>query len=214
MNCGVLIFPEVEELDFAGPWELLGMWSKFAGGPETCLVVAQSAAPVICAKGLIVTPHCAFAQCPPLDFLLVPGGQGTEREADNPVLIDFIAQQARTCRAVFSVCTGAFLLHRAGLLAGRKAVTHWSKLEALRALGDVDVVEERYTQDGNIWTAAGVSAGMDAMLALIAAYGGEKAAGIVQCAAEYYPSAQRYGGFHTIPQAPAYLKRTAGEENS
>ncbi len=207
MNWGVLIFPNVEELDFAGPWEILGMWSKFSGGPETRLIVAQSTNPVTCAKGLIVVPHVSFAQCPPLDYLLVPGGEGTRREVDNPALIDFIAGQAKSCRAVLSVCTGSFLLHRAGLLNGRKATTHWGSLERLWKLGDVHVEEERFTRDGNVWTAAGVSAGIDMMLAFIAETAGERAAGIAQFAAEYYPSSRAYGDFHTGPDAPAYLKK-------
>jgi transcriptional regulator GlxA family with amidase domain len=207
MNFGILVFPDVEELDFVGPWEFLGMWRKFAGGPGNCLIAARSLSPVPCAKGLIVTPHAAFEQCPPLDFLLVPGGEGTRREVDNEDTVRFIAGQAKSCRAVLSVCTGAFLLHRAGLLSGRKATTHWNSLEGLRALGDVTVVEERFVRDGNIWSAAGVSAGMDAMLAFIESVAGEKTAGIVQFAAEYYPSPRRYGDLHKTPKAPAYARK-------
>jgi len=114
MNFGILVFPDVEELDFVGPWEMAGMWNKWAGGPETRLVVAESSAAITCAKGLAIVPQSSISRCPPLDVLLVPGGQGTRREVDNPVLIDFIAAQAKSCKAVLSVCTGAFLLHRAG----------------------------------------------------------------------------------------------------
>jgi transcriptional regulator GlxA family with amidase domain len=209
MNFGILIFPDVEELDFIGPWEMAGMWNRWAGGPERRLIVAESSAAVTCAKGLVVVPHVSTAQCPPLDVLLVPGGQGTRREVDNPALIDFIAGQARTCKAVLSVCTGAFLLHRAGLLSGKKATTHWNSLDRLRALGDVTVLEERFVRDGNIWSSAGVSAGIDVMLAFIAEFAGEQAAGVVQFAAEYYPSAKSYGGMHRNPKAPAYLKQGA-----
>jgi len=212
MNFGVLIFPRVEELDFAGPWEMLTMWQAHAHGPEKCLIVAQSTAPVVCAKGLSVNPHVSFADCPPLDFLLVPGGQGTRQEVDNPELITFIAAQAGHCQAVVSVCTGSFLLHRAGLLSGKRATTHWGSLDRLRALGDVTVVEERFVRDGNIWSSAGVSAGIDLTLALIASVAGEEAAGKVQFAAEYYPSSQVYGRFDQDPKAPAYLRRTAREK--
>ncbi len=207
MKWGILVFPNVEELDFAGPWEILGMWGKYAGGPDTRLIVAETSGPVTCAKGLTVLPHVSFADCPPLDGLLVPGGEGTRREVDNPALIDFIAAQAKSCRAVLSVCTGSFLLHRAGLLSGRKATTHWGSLERLRKLGDVHVEEERFTRDGNVWTAAGVSAGIDMMLAFIAETAGEKAAGVAQFATEYYPLCRSYGDFHARPEAPAYLKR-------
>lgn len=206
MNFGVLVFDQVEELDFVGPWEMLTMWRQFADGPQNCLVVAQTRAAVNCAKGLSVNPHVAFAECPPLDYLLVPGGQGTRKEVNNPVLLEFVARQAANCQAVLSVCTGAFVLHAAGLLSGRKATTHWASLERLRALGDVQVVEQRFVRDGNVWTSAGVSAGTDLMLAFIASVAGEEAAGKVQFGSEYYPDTTRYGGFESHPQAPAYIK--------
>jgi transcriptional regulator GlxA family with amidase domain len=206
VNFGILIFPDVEELDFIGPWEMLGMWSKFADGPEQRFIVAQSIKQVTCAKGLFVNPHVSFQECPQLDFLLVPGGQGTRQEVDNPALIDFIAEQARQCKAVLSVCTGAFLLHRAGILSRKKATTHWNSLDRLRALEDVTVVEDRLVRDGNVWSAAGVSAGIDMILAFIADMAGEEVAGKVQLAAEYFPLARRYGAVHESPMAPHYLK--------
>ena len=206
MKFGVLIFPEVEELDFVGPWEMVGMWGKFAGGPGERLIVAQSLAPVMCAKGLSINPHVTFIECPMLDFLLVPGGQGTRKEIDNKAVIDFIAGQGQDCKALLSVCTGSFLLHRAGFLSGKKATTHWNSLDRMRDLGDVTVVEERVVKDGNVWSSSGVSAGIDLMLAFIAHFAGEEAAGAVQFAAEYYPSGKIYGDFHKDPKAPGYLK--------
>lgn len=206
MNFGILIFPQAEELDFVGPWEMLTMWSKYAGGPERCLVVAQTLEPVVCAKGLSVNPAVSFESCPPLDYLLVPGGQGTRTEVSNAKLVSFVSSQAKACKAVLSVCTGSFVLHAAGLLSGKKATTHWGSLGRLRALGDVEVVEQRFVQDGNVWSAAGVSAGIDLMLAFIASVAGDEAAGKVQFAAEYYPSSARYGGFESHEQAPAYVR--------
>ena len=208
MNFGVLVFNQVEELDFAGPWEMLTMWKKVANGPERCLVVAQTMEPVVCSKGLSINPHASFASCPPLDYLLVPGGQGTRQEVNNQTLLDFVAEQAKGCKAVLSVCTGVFILHAAGLLSGKKATTHWAALERLRVLGDVTVVEERFVRDGNIWSSAGISAGTDLMLAFIADVHGEETAGKVQLHSEYYPSSVRYGGFEKHPQAPAYIRGT------
>jgi transcriptional regulator GlxA family with amidase domain len=207
MNFGVLLFGDAEELDFVGPWEMLTMWSKYAGGPETCVMVSETMAPVVCAKGMSVNPHVSFDTCPPLDYLLIPGGQGTVTESKNQALIDFVTAQAARSRAVMSVCTGSFVLHAAGLLAGKKATTHWSALPQLRALGDVEVVEARYVQDGDVWTSAGVSAGTDLMLAFIASVAGEETAGKVQFAAEYYPSSTRYGGYEHNDLAPAYIKQ-------
>jgi transcriptional regulator GlxA family with amidase domain len=164
--------------------------------------------PVVCAKGLSINPHASFASCPPLDYLLVPGGQGTRQEVNNQALLDFVAGQAKGCKAVLSVCTGVFILHAAGLLSGKKATTHWAALERLRVLGDVTVVEERFVRDGNIWSSAGISAGTDLMLAFIADVHGEETAGKVQFQSEYYPSSVRYGGFEKHPQAPAYIRGT------
>ncbi len=206
MNFGIVVFNQVEELDFVGPWEMLTMWSKVAGGPENCLIVAQKLEPVICAKGLSINPHVSFADCPPLDYLLVPGGQGTRQEVNNPEIIKFVTTQAQGCKAILSVCTGSFVLYAAGLLAGKKATTHWGSLGRLRALGDVEVVEQRFVRDGDVWSSAGISAGMDMMLAFIASVGGDEAAGKVQFGAEYYPSSTRYGSFENHEQAPAYIK--------
>ena len=206
MNFGILIFDGVEELDFVGPWEMLTMWSKVASGPERCLILAHTEKAVICAKGLSVNPHVSFSDCPPLDYLLIPGGQGTQHLMDDAVLLDFVARQSSNCKAILSVCTGAFILYAAGLLSGRKATTHWTALERLRAFGDVTVVEERYVHDGNIWTSAGVSAGTDLMLAFIAETAGEEAAGKVQLLSEYYPSTIKYGDSVKHPDAPAYIR--------
>jgi transcriptional regulator GlxA family with amidase domain len=203
---GCLIFPDAEELDFVGPWEMFTMWGLTPSGPEQCLIVAETAGPVRCAKGLSVNPHATVADCPPLDILLVPGGMGTRTQVDNPVLIDFIARRAAECRAVLSVCTGAFMLQRAGLLAGKRATTHWTSLGRLRAFPDVDVVEERIVRDGSVWTSAGISAGMDLALAFIASEAGDAVAGAIQLQAEYYPLATRYGDAHRRDGAPGYLR--------
>lgn len=206
MKFGFLVFPGLEELDLIGPWEMISLWGKSLQGPETCLMVAQSREPVTCAKGMSLNPHVAFNECPQLDYLLVPGGQGTRQQVDNEILIRFVAEQAKGCEAVLSVCTGAFILHRAGLLAGRRATTHWASLARLAELGDIKVCPERVVRDGHIWTAAGVSAGIDLALAFIEAVAGEAVAGKIQLGAEYYPSGRFFGTLHLGPQAPAYLK--------
>jgi transcriptional regulator GlxA family with amidase domain len=207
MNFGFLLFPDVAELDVVGPWEFLGHWRRASKTAPQGVTVAEKAGPVACVHGLTVEARHSLGDCPPLDYLLVPGGFGARREVDNPAVIEFIRERARSCRAVVSVCTGVFLLHRAGLVSGRKATTHWSVLSELRALGDVDVVEERFVRDGDLWTSGGVSAGIDLMLAFIASVAGETTAAHVQASAEYYPLDRHYGDFRRHPQAPAYLKR-------
>ena len=186
-----------------GP-EIIGTWGKFYSGPERRVVIGELDTPVACANGLLVHPHVSFDTCPPLDYLLVPGGQGSRVQVDNPIFIDFIRKQAAGCKAVLSVCTGSFLLERAGLLEGKQATTHWGELPKLRTL-PLQVTEERFVRTGNVWTAAGVSAGIDLSLAFIAAEAGEETAGNVQFFAEYYPSGVRYGNAHRSPQAPKYL---------
>jgi transcriptional regulator GlxA family with amidase domain len=206
MNFGFLLFPDAEELDFAGPWEIINAWSKYADGPERCLTVSQAGGEVRCAKGLRLVADCSFADCPPLDYLLIPGGQGTRQEVNNVALLEFVQRQAANCREVLSVCTGSFILQAAGLLRGKRATTHWASLERLRRFSEVTVDEQRFVRDGHLWTAAGVSAGIDLALALVADQSGEDAASRVQLYVEYYPNARKFGHAHEHEQAPAYLK--------
>jgi transcriptional regulator GlxA family with amidase domain len=212
MNFGFLIFPDVEELDFIGPWEIIGMWGKYYNGPEQRILVSQTGEVVQCAKGLKVVPDCRFDNCASLDYLLIPGGQGTRKEVENTELLAFVKKQAAICQQVLSVCTGAFILQATGLLENKNATTHWGSLGRLRQQSGVTVIEQRFVRDGNIWTAAGVSAGIDLALALIAEQAGEDIAGKVQLAAEYYPSPMRYGKAHLVPEAPAYLKLEPHQE--
>jgi transcriptional regulator GlxA family with amidase domain len=206
MKFGFLLFPEAEELDLVGPWEIINVWRKFNGGPEVCLTVSEAGGEIRFAKGMRIMAEYSFADCPPLDYLLIPGGQGTRREVDNTATLEFVRRQAASCKEMLSVCTGSFILEAAGLLKGREATTHWGSLERLRSLPEVTVTEKRFVRDGNIWTAAGVSAGIDLALALVADQAGEEVAGQVQLYAEYYPDARRFGKAHLDPQAPQYLK--------
>ncbi|MGH8501519.1 MAG: DJ-1/PfpI family protein [Gammaproteobacteria bacterium] len=204
MNFGFLLFPQLEELDLVGPWEMIATWGQQTGGPQAVFTVSETGGQIACAKGLRIASDYSFATCPRLDYLLVPGGVGTRSEVSNHRLVYFVAASARSCKAVVSVCTGAFILQAAGLLAGRRATTHWASLERLDKLPDVNVAQERFVRDGNIWSAAGISAGIDVALALIADQAGEETASQVQLATEYYPSHQVYGT--PGEQAPKYMR--------
>ncbi|MCU0707425.1 MAG: DJ-1/PfpI family protein [Pirellula sp.] len=206
MAFGVLIFDGVEELDFVGPWEMITTWADLAGGPSPCVIIAENLRPIVCANRLSVNPDVDFATCPNLEYLLIPGGRGTRREMHNEALLHFVKTQAAHCRAVVSVCTGSLVLHAAGLLADKRATTHWSTLDQLRAMGNVEVIEDRFTRDGNVWCSAGVSAGMDMILQLIADVSGAEAAGRVQFEVEYYPATTTFGNFGSHPQAPQYIR--------
>lgn len=189
---GFLMFPAFEELDLIGPWEMATMWRDYAGGP-TCVSVSERGGDIACAKGLATRADHSFETCPPLDYLLVPGGIATRQEVNNERLVGWLAERGERCQHVLSVCTGSFLLQAAGLLQGRTATTHWLAREAFAALPDVTLTTARWHRDGNVWTSAGVSAGMDLLLAFIAALDGEEAAETVQRGAEYYPDGRIYG---------------------
>lgn len=201
---GFLAYPGVEELDLVGPWEMATMWRDYADGPET-LVVAETVESLRCAKGLGMVPDHSFANCPPLDALLVPGGVAAFDQMDNPALVGFVRTCGQTCQHMLSVCSGSFILLKAGVLAGKKATTHWKAIPPLREAG-IDVVEQRYVRDGTVWTSGGVSAGIDLMLHFIAQQAGEEVAGIVQHNAEYYPENRLFGALHRDPAMPAYMK--------
>ena len=186
---GILLFDDAEELDFAGPWEVFTMATADLADARV-VTIAERAEPVRCAKGLRVLPDCDFASAPALDVVVVPGGQGTRREVDNPVLLDWLAKAAARCQWVSSVCTGSLLLHASGLAAGRRITTHWAFVEALRGRApDATVLDQvRYVRDGNVVTAAGVSAGIDMALWLVGQIWGVERARQTQRFMQYEPA--------------------------
>ncbi|MEE9281962.1 MAG: DJ-1/PfpI family protein [Myxococcota bacterium] len=185
---GMLIFDGAEELDFVGPWEVFTM-SKQAGADDRVVTIAQRTDPVRCAKGLRVLPDHGFDNAPELDVVLVPGGEGTRSEAENPLLLEWLRKAAERCTWVTSVCTGSLLLSRAGLTRGRRITTHWAYIETLRQHSPSEVLENvRYVRDGNVVTAAGVSAGIDMALWLTGQLHGIPHARNVQRLMEYDPA--------------------------
>ena len=193
MDTGILIFDDAEELDFAGPWEVFGMAAELRG-KGSVVAIGEQKRPVRASKGLRVVPDFGFDDAPPIDVVVVPGGQGTRREVNNGALVEWLRQTAKSCTWVTSVCTGTLLLHEAGIARGKRVTTHWSFVETLRARGDVTVVaDERWVVDGSLVTAAGVSAGIDMALWLVGQIDGVDFARNVQRAIEYHP-APPYGG--------------------
>lgn len=187
-----LMFDRYEELDLIGPWEMATMWHAYAGGP-TCFTVSEQGGAVRCAKGLKTAADHSFADCPDFDYLLIPGGFSAFEEMNNAALIDWVKRCSAGLEHVLSVCTGSFILHAAGLLQDRKATTHWKALDQLGQLPGVQALQQRWVRDGNVWTSAGVSAGIDLTLGFIAAIDGDDVAGSVQHNAEYYPEGRVYG---------------------
>jgi len=185
---GILLFENAEELDFVGPWEVFAS-ARVVTGNLDVVTVSEKEGPIRAAKGMQVIADTTLARAPKLDVLLIPGGDGRRKEVDNEVVVSWIKKTAATCEWVTSVCTGAFLLHRAGLLHGKNVTTHWSRTDELEALGGITLRRgARYVRDGNVVTAAGVSAGIDMSLWLIGALFDAETARRVQKSIEYAPA--------------------------
>ncbi len=183
---GIVLFPGVEELDFVGPYEVFGGLT-FQDRDWRVITIAEAGDSVRAANGLSINVDHSFDDAPRLDVLLLPGGLGTRKEVDNLRMIEFVQRAGKEASYVTSVCTGAFILHRAGFLFGKRATTHWGAVQGLRELGDVEVVSERFVHDGSVITSAGVSAGIDMALYLVSLLKDAQTAKNVQKMMEYYP---------------------------
>lgn len=160
VKIGILLFPQVEELDFVAPFEVLSYINKLKPGSTQVMLAAETAAPIAAFNGLRILPDLTFAQAPQFDILVIPGGKGRLTVMKNAILRQFVLTQAIQARYTTSVCTGAFILAEAGLLTNKKATTYHTALAEL-ATYSVDVRQQKVVQDGNIITAAGVSSGLE-----------------------------------------------------
>ena len=186
---GLLIFDDAEELDFAGPWEVFTTSSMLRDNADSVVLIAERSDPVRCAKGMRILPDHTLASHPPLDVLLVPGGQGTRREVSNPVVIEWIKSVSAAAEWTTSVCTGALLLHEAGPARGRRVATHFGFENALAARGDITVVRDaRYVVDGDLVSSQGVSAGIDMALWLVGRLHGREHSRAVRRYIQYEPA--------------------------
>jgi len=197
---GILVFDAVEVLDFCGPFEVFSVTRlveerrREEPSPFEVLLVAERPGVVTAAGGLKVTPDVTLATCPALDVLVVPGGWGTRREIGNPALLEWIGRQGRQVETLTSVCTGAMLLGQAGLLDGRRATTHWRSLDWMtESFPQVTVERDLHVvEDGHVLTSAGISAGIDMALHVVARYYGEAIARATARQMEYpYPEDNR-----------------------
>lgn len=167
----IVIFDEVEVLDFAGPFEVFSVTGRRRKlEPFDVYTVAERATPVLARNGLSVNPKYSFADAPVPDILVLPGGYGTRREMKNPLMLEWVARTAPRCELVLSVCTGALVLGAAGLLDGREATTHFMAFDELRAVAPAATIREgvRLVDNGNLILSAGVSAGIDMSLHVVA----------------------------------------------
>jgi transcriptional regulator GlxA family with amidase domain len=181
---GILVFPDVEVLDFCGPFEVFSVTRlneelrREEPSPFEVLIVAEHPGPVVTTGGMKVTPDHTLDACPPLDILVVPGGWGTRAEVKNARLLTWIKERAAHVETLTSVCTGSMLLGQVGLLDGRHATTHWRSLQRMREAFPAVTVEDKLhvVEDGHVLTSAGISAGIDMALRVVARYHGETVA--------------------------------------
>ena len=167
----VALFDGAEELDFAGPWEVLAAWAtQWPDDGVEVFTVARSTEPVSCAKGMRVLPDQTWESAPPIDVLVYPGGVGTRRDLSDPATLEWLRGLEGDGTLMTSVCTGALVFAAAGLLRDRPATTWWGALDRLAELDPSLEVrpDDRFVDSGEVVTAAGVSAGIDMALHLVA----------------------------------------------
>lgn len=189
-HIGIVLFAGVEELDAVGPWEVLAFWTRTH--PEDGYAVtglSRDGGVVECAKGLSILAQHSFADAPPLEVLIHPGGRGTRPQVDDPGHLDWVRRQRAAVPLMASVCTGSLVYAAAGLLAGRPATTHWSTLDRLAELDPTIEVrpDDRFVDDGDVITSSGVSAGIDMALHLVARLAGPERAREVRRGIQYDP---------------------------
>jgi len=167
LNVGFIVFESLEELDLVGPYEVLSCVNEFRKNAVNAFTVAHGSEPVRCAKGLRIIPDYTFETCPPIDTMVIPGGKGRRKAMHDEELLDFVRTRSREAKFVTSVCTGSFILAKAGLLDGKRATTWHGAVEELKRFEKILVCKERVIHDGNIVTAAGVTSGIDMALYLV-----------------------------------------------
>jgi cyclohexyl-isocyanide hydratase len=207
LHIGMLLFPRLTQLDLTGPFEVLHRL------PDAKVhLVWKDLQPVYADSGLGLLPTTTFAECPPLDVVMVPGGNGQMALMTDPVVLDFLRQHGATARYVTSVCTGALVLGAAGLLTGYNATTHWAFTELLPAFGACHVAG-RVVVDRNRITGGGVTAGIDFGLRLVAELAGEDAAKAIQLGLEYDPAPPFRSGHPDVadPALVAQLRARFGD---
>jgi cyclohexyl-isocyanide hydratase len=181
-NIGFVIFPNLTQLDFTGPLQVLNRMPN-----ASTHIVAKSLDPVPSDCGLSLIPTTTFQDCPQLDLICVPGGAGVVKAMTDSETIDFVKRHAKDARYITSVCTGAFVLGMAGVLKGRRATTHWAYTDLLPKVG-ATFEKARVVWDGNVVTAGGVTSGIDFALQIVARIAGEDVAQSIQLSIEYDPA--------------------------
>ena len=189
-HIGILLFSDVEELDAVGPWEVLAYWTQtFPDDGFDVTSLSDSGGLVRCAKGLVIEAAHSYADVPPLEVLVYPGGRGTFAKLDDENQLDWVRRIRDEIPLMTSVCSGSLVYAAAGLLKNRPATTHWGLLDHLGQLDpSIDVRQhERFVDDGDIITSAGISAGIDMALHLVKRLAGDERARQVRRGIQYDP---------------------------
>ncbi|WP_203368789.1 DJ-1/PfpI family protein [Cysteiniphilum marinum] len=207
-NLGILIYEDVQPMDVFGPWEVFSIWKSTLNCSIDMHLIAPDNKIVQCDGGVKLEAHYTLSDAPNLDYLIVPGGRGRQKASKNEAILQYIHQQGQSCEYILSVCTGMFLLYYAGLLDNKKVTTYWRAMPELRELDNINVVEERVVKSGKIWTAGGISSGIDLALALIAEISGRDTAGQVQLLFEYFPEQIAYCNTSLKETLPDYSNTT------
>jgi len=200
---GALIFPNMDQCDFTGPFEALARVPN-----STFVTIARDKSPVRDLMGLRILPDMSMEEAPKLDVLLVPGGHGQEALMHDEDILGFIREQASHARYVFSVCTGALLCGAAGLLDGKQATTHWTAMEVLPYYGATPK-HERVVVDDNMISAGGVTAGIDGSLVVVSLLRGRTVAEEIQLYMAYEPRTPFTAG--SPDTAPAHVLNAVTE---
>ncbi|MBV9287448.1 MAG: DJ-1/PfpI family protein [Hyphomicrobiales bacterium] len=182
VEIGLLVFPNVQQLDLTGPYDVFASWPR-----ARVRLVWKTLEPVVSSTKLTLKPDATFATSPQLDVLCIPGGAGTNALLTDGETLAFVSRQAERARFVTSVCTGALVLGAAGLLKGKRATTHWGFHHLLAAYGAIPT-RGRVVRDGSLMTGGGVTAGIDFALALVAELAGREVAEGIQLGLEYAPA--------------------------
>lgn len=211
---GILIYKNAQPMDVIGPWEVFATWKAILNAPIDMFLVAETRDEVCCANQISLKPHCGFNDSPQFDYLLIPGGVGRREQVYNSNVLLFLKNQAKNSEYLLSVCTGAFLLHAAGLLTNHKATTYWRAIPELKSFDDVQLVEKRIVKSGKIWTTGGISSGIDMAFEFISAIAGNDVAGKVQLLFEYFPDNKLYCQQGMVNELPSYYTTKEGEVGS
>jgi cyclohexyl-isocyanide hydratase len=203
MIIGIPVFPNVDLLDVAGPYEMFN-WTP--GGAVQAVIISEDGGPVTTVNGVTFEAHYSFENAPPLDVLWVPGGpvevMNGLMTAQPPIYLNYLIRVAADAAWICSVCEGALLLAKAGLLDGHQATTHWAVINCLKQFQKVEVApgNPRFVQSGNRLTGGGISSGLDEALRLIEILAGTASAMTVQSITQYFPVPPVQG---SIPKSPS-----------